>query len=76
MTLKVNIKWGKEKFNDVEIDPAETGLTLKSQIFALTEVPPERQKREHSLYDAWISRVSPLDLICSDGNQGSEGGQA
>jgi len=44
MTLKVNIKWGKEKFNDVEIDPAETGLTLKSQIFALTEVPPERQK--------------------------------
>jgi ubiquitin carboxyl-terminal hydrolase 14 len=42
--LKINIKWGKEKFNDVEVDPTETGLTLKSQVFALTGVPPERQK--------------------------------
>jgi ubiquitin carboxyl-terminal hydrolase 14 len=44
MSIKINIKWGKEKFNDVEVDPSESGLTLKSQIFALTGVPPERQK--------------------------------
>jgi ubiquitin carboxyl-terminal hydrolase 14 len=44
MSVKINIKWGKEKFNDVEVDPSETGLTLKSQVFALTGVPPDRQK--------------------------------
>ena len=53
MSVKINIKWGKEKFNDVEVDPSETGLTLKSQVFALTGVPPDRQKcmrtRSHDL---------------------------
>jgi ubiquitin carboxyl-terminal hydrolase 14 len=50
MSVKINIKWGKEKFNDVEVDPSETGLTLKSQVFALTGVPPDRQKCMHLIH--------------------------
>ena len=43
-TVKVNIKWGKQKFEDVEIDTAMPVELLKAQLFALTQVPPERQK--------------------------------
>ncbi len=43
-TVKVNIKWGKETFSDVEVDLAQVPLVFKSQLFALSGVPPERQK--------------------------------
>ncbi len=41
-TVKVSVKWGKENFEGVEIDLAESPLVFKSQIFALTSVPPDR----------------------------------
>jgi hypothetical protein len=40
--VKVNLKWGKENYNDVEVDLQEPPLVFKSQIFALTSVPPDR----------------------------------
>lgn len=42
--VKVNIKWGKEKYDNVEVDTKEPPLVFKSQLFALTGVPPDRQK--------------------------------
>jgi ubiquitin carboxyl-terminal hydrolase 14 len=42
--MKVNVKWGKEVFNDVEIDLEQPPLVFKSQLFALSGVPPDRQK--------------------------------
>ncbi|ETN71098.1 ubiquitin family protein, partial [Necator americanus] len=39
----VNVKWGKEKY-EVSLDFNETPLVFKSQLFALTGVPPDRQK--------------------------------
>lgn len=39
--FKVHIKWGKETFKDIEIDLESDGLTFKSQIYALTNVPVE-----------------------------------
>ena len=42
--LKVNIKWGKTVLNDVELDLNEDVLTFKSQIYALTNVPVDKQK--------------------------------
>ncbi len=42
--VKVSVKWGKELYNDVEVDPAEVPLVFKSQLFTLTGVPPDRQK--------------------------------
>lgn len=42
--IKINVKWGKEKYPDVELNPTDTGLDIKAQLFALTGVPPERQK--------------------------------
>ena len=42
--FEVTIKWGKEKFPNVTLDTSEPPEVLRGQIFALTNVPPERQK--------------------------------
>ena len=42
--LVVNIKWGKEKFSDVECNTDESPELFKAQLFALSGVAPERQK--------------------------------
>jgi len=43
MSVKVNVKWGKQKF-EVEVDTSAPVELLKAQLFALSGVPPERQK--------------------------------
>lgn len=43
-TIKVSIKWGKQVFNDVELDLSEDITLFKSQIYALSNVPVEKQK--------------------------------
>jgi hypothetical protein len=43
-SLKVEVKWQKELFKDIEIDTAQPPLVFKVQLFTLTGVPPERQK--------------------------------
>lgn len=42
--MKVNVKWGKELFTDIDVDTAQPPLVFKSQLFTLSGVPPERQK--------------------------------
>ena len=42
--VKVTVKWGKETFTDVEANTGDSPLVFKSQLFALTGVPPDRQK--------------------------------
>lgn len=44
MIVKVNIKWGKEQFKDVEVSLEEPPMVFKAQMFALSGVQPERQK--------------------------------
>ncbi len=39
----VTVKWNKEQYT-VELNTAEPPLVFKSQLFALTGVPPDRQK--------------------------------
>merc|ERR1719399_1390403 len=41
--VQVVVKWGKNQY-DVEIDTAAPVELFKAQLFALTQVPPERQK--------------------------------
>lgn len=43
-SFKVKVKWGKEKFEDVECNTDEEPIVFKAQIFALSGVQPERQK--------------------------------
>jgi ubiquitin carboxyl-terminal hydrolase 14 len=43
-TVKVQIKWGKQLFNDVEVNLGDDIMTFKCQIYALTSVPIEKQK--------------------------------
>ena len=42
--FKINVKWAKEKFTDVEVNTDEEPMVFKAQLFALTGVQPERQK--------------------------------
>lgn len=42
--VKVACKWGKEVFNDIEVDTEQSPLVFKSQLFTLSGVPPDRQK--------------------------------
>lgn len=44
MPLKVNIKWGKEQFKDIECNLEEPPIVFKAQMFGLSGVQPERQK--------------------------------
>ena len=43
MSLKVNIKWGKEKLQ-ADLNTADSVETFRAQLYALTGVPVERQK--------------------------------
>lgn len=40
----VNIKWGKQTLNDVELDPTQDLVTFKVQVNSLTNVPVDKQK--------------------------------
>ncbi|XP_033960914.1 ubiquitin carboxyl-terminal hydrolase 14 [Pseudochaenichthys georgianus] len=40
----VNVKWGKEKFDAVELNTEEPPMVFKAQLFALSGVQPDRQK--------------------------------
>lgn len=42
--VAVTVKWGKQKFESVEIDTSSPVELFKAQLYALTQVPPERQK--------------------------------
>ena len=43
MPVTIGVKWGKNAY-DVEVDTSGVGLDLKTQLFSLTGVPPERIK--------------------------------
>mmetsp|Transcript_25499 Transcript_25499/g.37630 ORF Transcript_25499/g.37630 Transcript_25499/m.37630 type:complete len:497 (-) Transcript_25499:101-1591(-) len=42
--MLVKIKWNKQVFDDVELDPSNGVEVFKSQIYSLTGVPMDRQK--------------------------------
>jgi len=42
--FKIKVKWGKEVYQDVEVNTDEEPMVFKAQLFALTGVQPERQK--------------------------------
>lgn len=44
VSFPVNVKWGKEKFDAVELNTEEPPMVFKAQLFALTGVQPDRQK--------------------------------
>nr|CAB3267544.1 ubiquitin carboxyl-terminal hydrolase 14-like [Phallusia mammillata] len=55
-TFKVNIKWGKEKYTDVDLCTEETPDVFRLQLFSLTNVLPERQKlmvKGATIKDEW-----------------------
>lgn len=44
MSVQVTVKWGKLKFENVELDTTSPVELFKAQLYALTQVPPDRQK--------------------------------
>ncbi|CEM34734.1 unnamed protein product [Vitrella brassicaformis CCMP3155] len=43
-SVKVQVKWGKQVYNEVEVETSEPGVLLKTQLWTLTGVPVERMK--------------------------------
>ena len=43
-TIKVSVKWNKQVFNDVELNLSEDIATFKAQVYALSNVPVDKQK--------------------------------
>jgi ubiquitin carboxyl-terminal hydrolase 14 len=42
--FKVNVKWGKQTFKDVELNTEDDATTFMSQLYALSNVPVDKQK--------------------------------
>eukprot|EP00898_Chlorokybus_atmophyticus_P006711 jgi/Chlat1/7040/Chrsp56S06708 len=42
--VKVQVKWQKELFKDLEVELDQPPILFKTQLYTLTGVPPERQK--------------------------------
>ena len=43
-SITVTVKWGKQKLEGVILNQDEPVELFKAQLYALTQVPPERQK--------------------------------
>ena len=42
--MKINVKWGKENFTDVEVDLADSVDTFRAQLYCLSSVPVDKMK--------------------------------
>jgi ubiquitin carboxyl-terminal hydrolase 14 len=42
--VKITLKWGREKFDNIELNEDEDFLDLKAKVYAATCVPIEKQK--------------------------------
>jgi len=58
----VNIKWGKEKFEDVDCNTDEPPIVFKATLFSLSGVQPDRQK---VMYKGVVIKVSFIDLTAT-----------
>jgi ubiquitin carboxyl-terminal hydrolase 14 len=54
------VKWNKQSFNDFEVDPALGVEMMKAQLFAVTNVPVDKQKL---MFKGKILKVSD-DYLC------------
>jgi hypothetical protein len=70
----VNVKWGKELFKDVEVNPNEPPTAFKATLFSLTNVPVDRQKgssRSNGIFSYHIIRQNlSKNFIHAFGNVG------
>ena len=44
MSITVNVKWGKQMYENIELDTSDDIATFKCQLYALTNVPVDKQK--------------------------------
>jgi ubiquitin carboxyl-terminal hydrolase 14 len=42
--VKVSVKWGKEKYDDVELDTSQDLQAFRAVLYSITNVPPQKQK--------------------------------
>lgn len=78
--VKVSIKWGKQVFDDVEVNLSEDIATFKVQVYALTNVPVEKQKimakgkiiKEDSEWSAYPAVKNGVQLMLMGTAEGKE----
>lgn len=54
----VSVKWGKEKYDNIELNTSEPVLDFKARLMSLTGVEPDRQKvmlKGSALKESWDS---------------------
>jgi hypothetical protein len=56
----VSVKWGKEKFDDVQCNTDEPPLVFKATLFSLSGVQPDRQK---IMFKGVVIKVCFLNFI-------------
>jgi len=61
----VNIKWGKEKFEDVYCNTDEPPIVFKAALFSLSGVQPDRQK---VMYKGVVIKVSSKIVLAKSLN--------
>ena len=60
------MKWGKEKFTDIECNTDEPPEVFKAQLFALSGVQPDRQKVMMKGVTLKVCRFYSVKTIHSD----------
>lgn len=60
-TVPASLKWGKQFFSGLSLQPASSGHALKQEIYALTGVPTNRQKL--MCRGAWTGALKDGDVI-------------
>jgi len=79
-TIKLNIKWAKQTFNDIEVNLADDIATFKCQIYAMTNVPVDKQKimakgkmlkddAEWSTYPGVVEGATLMLMGTAEGNE-------
>lgn len=80
MSITVNVKWGKQMFEDIELDLSDDIATFKCQLYALTNVPVEKQKvmakgkvlKDEAEWSAYPGIVNKATLMLMGTAEGGE----
>ena len=62
--VKVNIKWGKEKFQDVELDTSGSVEAFKKQLCSMTGEQPDTRRLPGTLAPCRTNHLVSAPLHC------------
>lgn len=61
--VKVKLQWGKEKFDNVELDENSDIQEFRAMLYSLTNVPPAKQKILYKGSVLKVKKILKRDLL-------------